>query len=183
MNIQKIRSSVIECTKCNLCKTRQNAVPGKGNEYSDVVFVGEAPGRSEDKKGEPFVGAAGKKLTEALEFAGISRDSVYITNIIKCRPPKNRVPKQQERDACMGYLESELKIIKPKIICIMGNTAYHSLLGGSEITKNRGKIIKKDEKSFFLTIHPAATIYNQDLLKYLKKDMKKLASIIKEDMK
>ena len=183
MSIAEIRKNVVECTKCDLCQTRNNAVPGKGDENSEIVFVGEAPGRSEDKRGEPFVGAAGKKLTEALEYAGISRDSVYITNIVKCRPPNNRVPKQQERDACTSYLESELDTIKPKIICVMGNTAYHSLLGGTEITKNRGKVIQKDKKSYFVTIHPAATIYNQDLLKYLKKDMKKLASIIKEDLR
>jgi len=172
--LEKIRQQVTVCKKCNLYKTRTNAVPGKGNFHADLFFIGEAPGRSEDKLGEPFVGVAGKKLSSALEYAGISRDDVYITNIVKCRPPKNRVPKEEEEKSCERYLKSEIALIKPKIICIMGNTAYRSLLGGSSITKNRGKLVKKNGNLYFLTIHPAATIYNQALLDSLKKDMKLL---------
>ena len=120
-------------TKCELSKTRNNSVPGKGNFKSDVIFVGEAPGKNEDVNGEPFIGIAGKKLTIALENAGITRDEIYITNIVKCRPPKNRVPTITERDTCKNYLEKEIEIIKPKIICILGNTAFNSLLTGKEI--------------------------------------------------
>ena len=179
-DLEKIRQQVIVCKKCDLCKTRTNAVPGKGSKNAELVFIGEAPGRSEDKKGEPFVGAAGKKLSIALEYAGLSREQVYITNVVKCRPPKNRVPLQKEEMACENFLQSEISLIKPKIICIMGNTAFHSLLGGNSITKNRGKIIKKDGKTYFLTVHPAATIYNQSLLDTLKKDMKALVKTLKE---
>jgi len=178
--LDEIHKQVVNCTKCSLCETRKNSVPGKGNPKSKVVFIGEAPGRSEDGKGEPFVGAAGKKLSLALEYAGLSREQVYITNIVKCRPPNNRVPKQEERESCNYYLQSELEIINPKIICIMGNTAYGSLLGGSNITQNRGKIIEKEGRKYFLTIHPAATIYNQELITVLKKDMKEIAKIISE---
>lgn len=178
LSLEKIRSEVIKCTKCELCKTRTNSVPGKGNPNSYIIFVGEAPGRSEDKKGEPFVGAAGKKLSIALEEAGFSRHEVYITNVVKCRPPKNRIPTNEERGACQDYLESEIALIKPQIICIMGNTAYHSLLGGNNITKNRGKIVEKNGKVYFLTVHPASTIYNQTLMELLKIDMKKLSKII-----
>ena len=180
-SIDAIRKNVITCTKCDLCKDRTNAVPGKGSKNSKIIFIGEAPGRSEDKVGEPFVGVAGKKLSIALEYAGISRDSVYITNVVKCRPPKNRIPKQEERDSCSQYLKSEIELIKPKIICIMGNTAYNSLLSGNNITKNRGKIVNRDGKQYFLTVHPAAAIYNQDLLEMLKKDMKKLVKIISKN--
>ena len=179
-SLDEVRNAVTSCTKCNLCMTRTNAVPGKGSQNSVVMFVGEAPGRSEDKQGEPFVGFAGQKLSLALEYAGFTRDSVYITNVAKCRPPNNRVPTKEEKEACSNYLESEIAIIKPKIICIMGNTAFASLLGGKEITKNRGKMIHQDGKSYFLTIHPAATIYNQELIEVLKADLKKLSELVHE---
>lgn len=175
-----IRQNVIECTKCDLSKTRTNSVPGKGNFHSDVIFVGEAPGKNEDENGEPFIGIAGKKLSIALEEAGISREEVYITNIIKCRPPKNRVPTAIERGTCQDYLRQEIAIIKPKIICVLGNTAFNSLLGGSEITKFRGKTVRKENQLYFLTVHPAATIYNQKLITVLKKDIVKLFDLITE---
>ena len=178
--LENIKQNVIKCTKCDLSKTRTNSVPGKGNFHSDVIFVGEAPGRNEDKNGEPFIGVAGKKLSAALEDAGISREEVYITNIVKCRPPNNRVPTTIERNTCQDYLKQEISIIKPKIICILGNTAFNSLLGGSEITKFRGKLVRKEEQLYFLTVHPAATIYNQELIKVLKKDIKKLFANITE---
>ncbi|MDH3765038.1 MAG: uracil-DNA glycosylase [Nitrosopumilus sp.] len=178
--LEKIKQDVIKCTKCDLCKTRTNSVPGKGNFQSDVIFVGEAPGRNEDKDGEPFVGIAGKKLSIALEEANISRDSIYITNVVKCRPPNNRVPSTIERNTCQEYLKQEISIIKPKIICILGNTAFNSILGGSEITKFRGKIVQKNSQLYFLTIHPAATIYNQKLINVLKKDILKLFDTIRE---
>ena len=178
--VEVIRQQVVKCTKCELSKTRTNSVPGKGNFQSDVVFVGEAPGRNEDKKGEPFVGIAGQRLSIALENAGISRESIYITNIVKCRPPNNRVPTISERDTCHEYLQKEISIIKPKIICILGNTAFNSILGGSEITKYRGKIVKKNKQYYFLTVHPAATIYNQELITILKEDIIKLFDLIRE---
>ncbi len=178
-NLEQIRDQVVQCTKCDLCKTRTNSVPGKGNPKSKIIFIGEAPGRSEDKVGEPFVGAAGKKLSAALDQAGISRESVYITNVVKCRPPSNRVPTTNEKESCRNYLEVEIELIKPKVICIMGNTAYQSILGGSNITKERGKFVKKDGLLYFLTLHPAAIIYNQKLGALLDKDMKTLVDSIK----
>lgn len=178
--LETIKQDVIKCTKCDLCKTRTNSVPGKGNFQSDVIFVGEAPGRNEDESGEPFVGVAGKKLSMALEEAGISRDAIYITNVVKCRPPGNRIPSTNEKETCQQYLKEEIAIIKPKIICILGNTAFNSILGGSEITKYRGKIVRKDNQLYFLTIHPAATIYNQGLIDTLKRDIIKLFDSIKE---
>ena len=178
--LQNVKENVIKCTKCDLCKTRINAVPGKGNFQSDVIFVGEAPGKNEDQNGEPFIGVAGKKLSVALEEAGISRDNVYITNIVKCRPPNNRVPTTNERDTCKEYLKQEIAIIKPKLICILGNTAFNSILGGSEITKFRGKVVRKDNLLYFLTIHPAATIYNQKLIDVLKNDIVKLFDLIRD---
>jgi DNA polymerase len=178
--LDKVIQNVIKCTKCDLCKTRTNSVPGKGNFQSDVIFVGEAPGKNEDKNGEPFIGIAGKKLSIALEEAKVSREEVYITNIVKCRPPNNRVPSTIERTTCQKYLEEEINIIKPKIICLLGNTEFNSILGGSEITKHRGKVAKKNNQLYFITIHPAATIYNQELIEVLKNDIKKLFELIKK---
>ena len=173
-------SQVTSCTKCSLSKTRTNAVAGKGNHTAEIMFIGEAPGRNEDLKGEPFVGTAGKILTEALEYAGLSRDDVFITNVVKCRPPNNRIPLEEEKKSCHEYLVNELDIIKPKIICILGNTAYGSILGGDSITKNRGKIIKKDNHLYFLTIHPAAVIYTPDLKQVLKDDIKALVETLEK---
>ncbi|MCJ8306312.1 MAG: uracil-DNA glycosylase [Nitrosopumilus sp.] len=178
--LEIVKQNVIKCIKCDLCKTRTNSVPGKGNFQSNVIFVGEAPGKNEDKTGEPFIGIAGKKLTIALEEAGITRDEVYITNIVKCRPPNNRVPSNIERNTCQEYLKEEISIIKPKIICILGNTAFNSILGGSEITKFRGKVARKNNLLYFITIHPAATIYNQKLVGVLKEDIIKLFNLIRE---
>ena len=178
--LEIVKQNVIKCTKCDLCKTRTNAVPGKGNFQSDVIFVGEAPGKNEDQNGEPFIGVAGKKLSVALDEAGVSRDDIYITNIVKCRPPNNRVPTTNERDTCKEYLKQEIAIIKPKLICILGNTAFNSILGGSEITKYRGKVVRKDNLLYFLTIHPAATIYNQKLIDVLKDDIVKLFDLIRD---
>lgn len=170
-----VKKRVVSCTNCSLSKSRTNAVPGNGNYHSDVIFVGEAPGRNEDLQGKPFVGTAGQILSEALEYAGFTRDQVYITNVVKCRPPNNRQPITEERTACRPYLSEELEIIKPKIICILGNTAYSSLLDGSEITKNRGKIVKNNGLLYFVTVHPAAVIYNPGLRQVLKDDFVFLA--------
>ena len=176
--LERIAKNVKACQNCRLCETRKNAVPGKGRFDADVIFVGEAPGRSEDINGEPFVGAAGKKLDVILEDAGINRNDVYITNIVKCRPPNNRIPSKEEEMACTDFINQEIEIINPKIICVMGNTAYGTLLGGKEITKNHGKIIEKDGKKFFVTFHPAATIYNQKLVEELKNDFRELAKFL-----
>lgn len=176
--LDRLRLQIISCEKCSLSKSRINAVSGKGSSNAEIIFIGEAPGRNEDIKGEPFVGTAGKILTEALDCAGLSRDDVFITNVVKCRPPRNRTPLQEEKDACHNYLSRELEIIKPKIICILGNTAYGSILQGNSITKNRGKVIKHNGQLYFLTIHPAAAIYNPKFRIVLKNDIKKLVKVL-----
>ena len=176
--IDALRKTIISCTICELSKSRTNAVPGSGSIKTKVVFIGEAPGRTEDLQGTPFVGTAGKILSDALAYAGFTRDDVYITNIVKCRPPDNRRPNKQEMNSCRNYMQKELEIIQPKIVCILGNTAFGSLLNGNAITKNRGKIIKRNGQLYFVTVHPAAIIYNQDLRQVLKDDLKALSDII-----
>ena len=179
-SIKIIQENVKICKKCNLCTTRKNAVPGEGNVNAEIVFIGEAPGKNEDLHGRPFVGAAGKKLDDALESSGLVRNDVYITNIVKCKPPKNRMPNDNEKSACNDYLKHEISFIKPKIICLLGNTAFHTILDGKEITKNHGKLIRKDNQTYFITFHPAAIIYNQKLEKVFKDDIKKLADKLKK---
>ena len=174
LSLKIIQEKVKICKKCDLCITRKNAVPGKGNQNADIVFIGEAPGKNEDLRGDPFIGTAGKKLNDALENVGLTRNSVYITNIVKCRPPKNRIPNDHEKIMCSNYLEGELEIINPKIICLLGSTAFYSILGGKEISKHHGKFVSKDNRMYFVTFHPAAAIYNQKLGKVFKNDIKKL---------
>lgn len=182
-SLEKIAAEVKGCPLCKLARTRKNAVPGEGQLAARILFVGEAPGRSEDEKGRPFIGAAGRILDDLLQRTGIDRSQVFITNIVKCRPPNNRVPEDDEVAACKPYLERQIALIKPKVICILGRTAYTSLLGGSTITTNRGKIVDKEGQKYFLTYHPAAAIYNKSLLATLEADLKKLANEIKEEGK
>jgi uracil-DNA glycosylase len=180
-SLEKIAADVRGCPLCKLSRSRKNAVPGEGQLSAKIMFIGEAPGRSEDEKGRPFVGAAGRILDELLKKAGIERSEVFITNIVKCRPPNNRVPKEDELTACRPYLDRQIALIKPKVICILGRTAYSSLLGGSSITANRGKIVERAGQKYFLTFHPAAVIYNKGLLSVLEADLKKLAVEINKE--
>ena len=115
--------------------------------------------------------------------AGIDRDDVYITNIVKCRPPNNRAPTKNEEKSCLDYINEEISIINPKVVCVMGNTAFNTLLEGKEITKNHGSFIEKDGRTYFVTFHPAATIYNQKLVDELKKDFKKLTEFLVDNDK
>lgn len=176
-SIGAVRDEVTRCTACALCAGRTNAVPGRGDAHARIMLVGEAPGRREDELGEPFVGAAGQILDGALSGAGLSRASVYITNTVKCRPPGNRAPTDAEREACSAYLAAEIALVAPRIVCIMGNTAYKSLLGGGSITRDRGKTVRRGGVDYFLTVHPAAVIYNRGLEGALGEDMRALARI------
>lgn len=179
-SLEKIASEVIGCPLCKLSRSRRNAVPGDGQLSSKIMFIGEAPGKNEDEQGKPFVGAAGMILNQALEKAGIKRAEVFITNVVKCRPPGNRVPENDERSICRQYLDRQISLIAPKIICILGSTAYSSILGGKSIIKNRGKIIEKNGQKYFLTIHPAAAIYNKNLRSVLNNDLFLLSKEIKK---
>src|ERR671939_508060 len=180
-SLEKIAAEVRGCPLCKLARTRKNAVPGEGQLAAKIMFIGEAPGRSEDEEGKPFVGAAGRILNDLLKKVGIERSQVFITNIFKCRPPSNRMPEEDEVAACKPYLDRQTALIKPKVICILGRTAYSSLLGGSSITASRGKIVERAGQKYFLTFHPAAAIYNKSLLSALERDLKKLVIEIKKE--
>ena len=178
-SLEKIASEIIGCPLCKLSRSRKNAVPGEGQVSAKLIFVGEAPGKNEDEQGKPFVGQAGRILNIAMEKAGIKRSEVFITNIVKCRPPDNRVPEADELSSCRPYLERQISRISPKIICILGGTAYSSILGGKSITADRGKIIKNKGQKYFLTVHPAAAIYNKSLRATLENDLSELSKEIK----
>ncbi|MDQ3884253.1 MAG: uracil-DNA glycosylase [Thermoproteota archaeon] len=180
-SVERVAAEVRGCPLCKLARTRKNAVPGEGQLAAKIMFIGEAPGSSEDEKGRPFVGAAGRILDNLLKKVGIERSQVFITNIVKCRPPNNRVPEADEVAACKPYLDRQIALIKPKVICILGKTAYSSLLGGSSITASRGKMVERAGQKYFLTFHPAAAIYNKSLLSALEADLKKLAIEINKE--
>jgi DNA polymerase len=171
------------CTLCKLSRTRKNAVAGEGSCSVKVMLVGEAPGRQEDLEGKPFVGSSGRILDSALSKAGIKRSDVFITNVVKCRPPNNRRPQSNELIACMGHLERQISLVSPKIICILGSTAYRSLLGGKSIVADRGKIVEKGGRRYFLTVHPASTIYNRSLRSALENDLSILAREVRREPK
>jgi uracil-DNA glycosylase len=179
-SMERLSLEVTTCTLCSLARTRNNAVAGDGPYRAEIMFIGEAPGRREDTMGKPFVGSAGRVLDAVLSKAGISRSGVFITNVVKCRPPNNRRPKKKETLACMRYLERQIFLVSPKIICILGSTAYRSLLGGKSIIADRGKIVERDGLCFFLTVHPASAIYNKSLLTDLENDMSTLAEMTRE---
>jgi uracil-DNA glycosylase len=171
--LEDVRKDIISCRLCDLCKSRKNAVPGEGGIHAKIMFIGEAPGRLEDEKGRPFVGTAGRILDEVLDKVGIRRSEVFITNIVKCRPPANRIPTDEERNMCRQFLDTEIKLVSPKIICILGRTALNSIIGGAgkSIMQSRGKFINHNFAKYFLTIHPAAIIYNPKLRIVLEKDL------------
>jgi uracil-DNA glycosylase family 4 len=179
-SLEKIASEVLGCPLCKLSRTRKNAVPGEGQVSAKLMFIGEAPGKNEDLKGRPFVGAAGRILDEAIKKAGLERSEVFITNVVKCRPPGNRVPEEEERLACRPYLQRQILLLSPKIICILGSTAYTSILGGKSITASRGKIIMQKGQQYFLTVHPAAAIYNRRLQDTFENDILKLSEEFKK---
>jgi len=157
----------------------KNLVPGEGDMNSQAVFVGEAPGRDEDEQGRPFVGAAGRLLSETLEEVGLHRSEAYITNVVKRRPPRNRPPRKGEIAVFLPYLRRELEIIQPEIICLLGATAVNALLG-RPLAEVRGKIIREGGWIFFSTYHPAAVIYDPSLERVFSDDMRRLKRFIDE---
>lgn len=160
---EELEQSIANCKKCRLCENRKNIVFGQGNKHADIMFVGEGPGADEDTEGIPFVGKAGKLMNMAFEGIGINREDVYITNIVKCRPPNNRVPEQDEAQMCINYLRNQVILIKPKIIVLLGNTAMKHILGGeTSITQARGKWVQKKGIFYMPTWHPAALLRDEN---------------------
>jgi len=159
MTLDEINEEVKKCTKCELCKNRHNTVFADGNPNADVMFIGEGPGADEDMQGIPFVGRAGKLMNQAFRGLGIKREEIYIANIVKCRPPGNRVPTKKEANECLPYLREQVLAVKPKVIVLMGNTALKNILGDEfGITSSRGKWVERKGIKYMPTFHPAALL-------------------------
>lgn len=170
MKLEEIHNTIRSCPLCDLALSRTLAVPGEGPCPADIMLIGEAPGAEEDLTGRPFVGRAGKLLTKALAEAGIERSEVFITSVVKCRPPKNRKPKRWEIDACHPYLVAQMERIHPKVVCLMGNVASSAVLGIQGITTLHGQFF---QDRFLITYHPAAVLRNVTLMGALVSDFKK----------
>lgn len=182
--LKEIEEGVATCKRCELYKTRKNYVFGEGNINADIMFVGEAPGEEEDNQGRPFVGKAGKKLTEMIEAMGYKRKDVFIGNIVKCRPPGNATPTPAIRRTCFPYLQKQIAIIRPKVLIALGNVAAQTLLDTKEtITRLRGKFGKYQGIPVMPTFHPSYVIRNYTIpvRKAVWEDLKKVLNLLNEN--
>lgn len=169
------------CQKCPLSATRNNVVIGVGNRNSDIMFVGEGPGYNEDMQGEPFVGAAGQLLDKMLGAINLSRQDVYIANVVKCRPPRNRDPLPEEQEACINYLRVQYSLIKPKFIICLGRIAAQALISKDfRITRQRGIWYEKMGTMFMATYHPSALLRDESKKPDAWKDMQSIRDKLKQ---
>jgi len=179
--LDQIAKKICNCTLCPLSKSRTIAVPGSGNYNSEILFIGEAPGATEDKCGIPFCGAAGKFLNEMLAEIGLNREDIFITNTVKCRPPANRDPEEAEKNICTStYLDRQIELINPKmIVCLGRHAATYMIPGMPPISQSHGHAYKRPNGKIYLPLfHPAAALYNGSLRETLKEDFKKIPNII-----
>lgn len=179
--LKQIHDEVQKCTRCPLYKTAHQGVPGEGSVMAQVFFIGEGPGAEEDKQGRPFVGAAGKFLTQMIESVGWKREDVFIGNVVKHRPPDNRDPEPEEIDACYPYLERQLEIIQPKIIVLLGRHAMGRFLPSNfKISQEHGKLFRRNGRYYVPLYHPAAALYQGSLRRVLEDDFRRLPKMIEK---
>lgn len=181
--LEKLNKKMIACSQCVLKKGRKNVVPGEGSAEAEIMFIGEAPGAKEDELGKSFIGAAGKFLDEMLASIKLERKNIYITNVVKCRPPKNRDPLPKEVVECRSWLMEQIKIIKPKLIVTLGRHSMARFLPKMKISQVHGQATRREIEgvglqTFFILYHPAAALYNGSLRKVLLKDFKKIPKVL-----
>ena len=177
--LESLRRETLACKVCSLSRGRTKVVFGEGDPSAALVFIGEGPGADEDRQGEPFVGRAGMLLTKIIEAMGLTRQEVYIANVVKCRPPGNRAPEPDEIAACLPYLEKQIDLIKPKIICTLGNVATQTVTGvRSPISTMRGRPYDYRGITVIPTFHPAACLRNPEIKKDVWEDVKKVMKAI-----
>jgi uracil-DNA glycosylase family 4 len=170
-----LREKMLDCRRCGLCRVRTNVVFGEGNPSSEIMFIGEGPGVDEDRTGRPFVGRAGALLTRIIRAMGLEREGVYIANIVKCRPPQNRDPEPDEISQCLPYLEKQIDIIKPRVICALGRVATQVLTGETGgITSLRGRFFEYRGIRLMPTFHPAACLRQPSNKRLVWEDIKKI---------
>lgn len=178
-NWEDLEKSILECKKCRLCTNRTNIVFGQGNKKARLMFIGEGPGADEDKQGIPFIGKAGQLMNNAFQALEINREDVYIANIVKCRPPSNRVPEDDEVQTCLNYLRNQVILIKPKIIVLLGSTALKNILGKEYgITAVRGNWMEKNGIKYMPTWHPAALLRDENKKIEFWQDLKEVKKYI-----
>jgi uracil-DNA glycosylase len=179
-DLTNLYEQIRTCTRCQLSRSRTRAVPGEGPEDASVMFIGEAPGFHEDKTGRPFVGAAGKFLEELLANIELTRQQVYIANVIKCRPPGNREPSPIEIKACEAYLDRQIALIKPAVVVTLGRFSMARYFPGSKISAIHGKPRKLDGVLYYPMYHPAAALHQPKLRSTVEQDMLKIPALIAE---
>src|SRR5436190_6100295 len=176
----QLATQIRVCTKCPLCKSRIEAVPGEGDGKAEFMIIGEGPGKDEDKSGHPFVGSAGRYLDHVLEGTGIQRSDFFITNIVKCRPPANRTPKANEIETCIGaYLTEQIELIDPKLILLLGLVAVKTMLSMKTVDEARGRVVELEGRKYIATYHPAARFYREDLRDKIAADF----ALLKRELK
>lgn len=176
-----LTEEITNCQKCRLCAARTHAVPGEGNPHARLMFIGEGPGRDEDLTGRPFVGRAGQLLDKMIAAIGLSREEVYIANVVKCRPPQNRAPEMDEVAACMPYLRAQVGLIRPQVIVLLGSSALGAILGPDHrITRERGAWIERKGVWFMPTFHPAALLRDESKKRPVWEDLKKVRDKLQE---
>lgn len=180
IEIDKVAKEVAASCCCGLGNLRTNPVPGDGSACAKIMFIGEAPGANEDLQGKPFVGAAGKFLAEMLASIGLNREDVFITNVLKCRPPNNRDPLPEEKAACMPYLQRQIEIINPVLIVLLGRHAMENFIPKAQISKVHGQPKKVGGRIYLPLYHPAAALYNGSQREILKEDFKKIPEVFKK---
>jgi len=178
--LTELYQQIALCHKCEIAKLRTKVVPGEGAENADIIFIGEAPGWHEDQQGRPFVGQAGQFLDRLLASINLNRQQVYIANVIKCRPPDNRDPLPTEIQNCRQWLDSQIAIIKPKMIVTLGRYSMAMYFPGKSISKIHGTAVKSDNVIYYAMYHPAAALHQQSLRQAIEADMLKIPRLLAE---
>lgn len=176
--MSQLVDQIKSCQKCGLCRTRTQAVPGSGTESADLMFIGEAPGKSEDEQGIPFCGASGKFLSELLASIGLDREKIFITNIVKCRPPDNRDPLPNEIESCAPYLQQQIEDIKPRVIATLGRYAMNHFLPNQKISDAHGRAFRRQGQIFIPLYHPAVALYRASMRDELMADFQVIQKVL-----
>jgi len=178
--LSELYQEIAACQRCDLAKYRTRAVPGEGSENAEIMFIGEAPGWHEDQQGRPFVGPAGQFLDKLLASIGLKREQVYITNVVKGRPPENRDPLPAEIAACRKWLDRQIELIHPRMIVTLGRYSMAMFFPGKSISKIHGTAQKRDNVIYYAMYHPAAALHQQSLRQAIEADMLKIPSLLAE---
>jgi DNA polymerase len=179
-SLDRVAAEVRICIKCPLSETRTQAVPGEGPANAAVFFIGEGPGRTEDEQGRPFVGASGRFLESLLRDAGMDRSQVFITNVVKCRPPDNRDPRPAELAACRDYLDRQIALVRPVVVVTLGRYSMERYFPGAAITKIHGRVKRVGEVSYLPLFHPAAALRSDAWRAAMKEDFKLIPKLLSE---